>query len=147
MRTDYRFLLIALLTLTASVVASADDRLPTFGLYIVNSSHTDVLADIMPTLSRIGFAETVPRELTGEHLPVATLKNADDDELQAVVGRGCVLLEFNLAEAPIGPERDVAMRRLKAVHDRLEQYFSKLPEPRPRILTAVPIPDGCPNEF
>ena len=146
MRRNCRPSFLALLALAGFVTASADDRLPTFGLYIVTSSHGDVLVDILPTLNRLGYAEIFPREFTAEHLPVAILRNAEDDELQAVVGSGCVLLEFNYT-APIGPERDAAIARLNTAHDKLEKNLSNLPEPRPRILAAVPIPDGCPHEF
>jgi len=147
MSAHLRILLLALLPLAGSVVAKADERLPTFGLYVIGKARTDLLADLLPTLSRLGYAEIAARELTGEHLPVAILRNAEDDELQAVVGRGCVLLEFNAAATPFGTERMAAVAQLSTLHDKLEQYLSKLQEPRPRLLTEVPIPVGCPTEF
>jgi len=137
--------IIALLVLAAADTASGDDRLPTFGLYIFNPSHTNVLADISPTLTRLGYVET-SSGLTSEHLRVAIFKNVQSDELQAVLGDGCVLLEFNFT-VPIGPERDAAVVRLKTAHDQLEQDLPKLPEPRSRIFSDPPLPEGCPQEF
>jgi hypothetical protein len=58
-----------------------------------------------------------------------------------------VLLEFNGAEILPGTDPNGVIGRFNTVHDTLEQYFSELPQPHPRILSEVPMPAGCTTEF
>jgi hypothetical protein len=141
---------ILLVTIFASASCLADSpgrRLPTLGLYVGGETGSDVLEIIIPKLSQLNFSEALPRAMSGEHLPVAIFRDADGDELQAVIGTGCVLLEFNGAEISPGTDPNDVVGRFNAIHDTLEQYFSELPQPHPRILSEVPTPAGCPTEF
>jgi hypothetical protein len=147
MHTSCRFLIIALLASASSLADSGGVRLPTFGLYIVDETGSDVLSTISPELSRLNFVEALPRGVSSEHLPIVIFNRADDDELEAVVGRGCVLLEFNGAKVSPGTDPNAVVAWFKAVQDTLEQYLANLPRPHPRIQIGVPIPAGCPNEF
>jgi hypothetical protein len=143
----YRRVLLVWLVPSASCLASSPgNRLPTFGLYIVGKTDTDVLEVVIPALNRLDFAKTSPRDASAEHRSVAIFRNPDDDELQALVGRGCVLLEFN-GWVSLGADPVVVVDRFKRLRDTLEQYLSALPEPHPRIFTELPIPEACPAEF
>jgi hypothetical protein len=137
-----RTLLLSLVASASCLANSPGHRLPTFGLYIVGNADTNVLEMVMPALYRLDFAAS-PREASAEQLSVSIFRNPDDDELQALVGRGCVLLEFN-GWMSLGADPEIVVGRFKRLHDALEQYLSALPEPRPRFLTTLPIPEGCP---
>jgi hypothetical protein len=138
-----RILLVSLVASASCLANSSGNRLPTFGLYIVGKTDTDVLKVVIPAPHRLDFADTSPRETSAEHQSAAIFRNPDDDELQALVGRGCVLLEFN-GWVSLGADPEVVVGRFKRLHDTLEEFFTALPEPHPRFLTTLPIPEGCP---
>jgi hypothetical protein len=142
-----RILLVTIFASASCLADSPERRLPTFGLYVGGERGSDVLGIIIPELSQLNFSEALPRTTSGEHLPVAIFRRADGDELQAVIGSGCVLLEFNGAEILPGTDPNGVIGRFNTVHDTLEQYFSELPQPHPRILSEVPMPAGCTTEF
>jgi hypothetical protein len=147
MKMHCRGLLIAILTSVSSVADSEGARLPTFGLYISDKSGSGILDTIAPDLARLHFVEVPPRALSNEGLPIAIFKNNDDDELEAVLGKGCLLLEFNGTTALPRADASAVIARFRAVHDAIEQHLAQLPEPHPHIQVALPIPDGCPHEF
>ena len=101
----------------------------------------------MPVLSHLNFVEISPRGLSPEHLPVVILNRGDDDELEAVVGNSCLLLEFSGGKEFPGTDANAVVVRFKAVHDALETYLMSLPKPHPRIQIDVPIPGDCPSQF
>lgn len=138
-----RVLLVSLIASTSCLADSSGNSLPTFGLYIVGKTDTDVLKVLLPALQRLDFADTSAREASAEHQSVAIFRNPDDDKLQAVVGRGCVLLQFN-GWVSLGADPVIVGGRFKRLYDTLQQFLSALPEPHPRILTDLPIPEGCP---
>ena len=144
MSNYYSRLIIVALGLAIYSAQAEAPRLPTLGLYIFDDANTDVLSAIAPGLARSGYVEIPPRSISNEHFPVVIFQNDAGDDLEVVLGKGCTFLEFNSAA---GTDGSAAIRRFNLLHDRIEQYLSDLPEPRPRIHTGGPIPEGCPNEF
>jgi len=138
-----RLVIVALGLAIYSAQAEAP-KLPTLGLYIFDGAKTDMLSAIAPGLARSRYVEIPPRSISNEHLPVVIFQNDAGDDLEVILGTGCILLEFN---GGAGTDGTAAIRRFNLLHDHIEQYLSDLPDPRPRIHTGGPIPAGCPNEF
>ena len=72
-----RFLPIALtvwlFTTAVGFADSGESSLPTFGFYVAGETGADVLDTVIPELARMGFAESLPREMSTEHLPMAVV--------------------------------------------------------------------------
>ena len=140
--------LIATLATTGCLANPAATRLPTLGRYVVGESGADVLATLIPGLSRLQFTRVLPGATSTEHLPVARFRHANGDEIDAVVGRRCVLLEFNGVAVVPGPGAARVIGRFNALQAALDAYFSGVPAPRPRMLAGELPPAGwCPMEF
>jgi hypothetical protein len=138
--------------ITESIAGSTQPSMPTLGFYITGETGADLLDTIIPELARVGFAESLPREVSTEHLPLATFRRSDGDEIRVTAGKQCALLAFYSAGVPPGTDRKKYGRayahRFSDVHATLKQYFARLPQPHPTILEGEIPPVGmCPSEF
>lgn len=143
------------LWLFATTVGFADSNetsMPALGFYITGETGADVLDTIIPELARVGFTELLPREASTEHLPLATFRRLNGDEIRVIAGKRCAMLWFSGADVPPGIDRKTYGRsygdRFSKVHAILKQYFVRLPLPHPIILEGETPPVGmCPGEL
>ena len=137
---------------SAGFADSGETSMPALGFYITGETGADVLDTIIPELARVGFAESLPREMSTEHLPIAVFQRSNGDQIRVIAGRRCSSLTFSSAVVPSGADletygRDYG-RRFAAVRASLQQYFARLPQPHPKILEGEIPPVGmCPSEF
>ena len=141
-----------LLATTIAFADSNDTSMPALGFYITGETGADVLDTIIPELARVGFTEHLPREASTEHLPVATFRRLNGDEIRVIAGQRCAMVWFSGADVPPGIDRKVYGRsygdRFSKVHAILKQYFAQLPPPHPTILEGEIPPVGlCPGEL
>lgn len=150
-----RLLPIALPVLFATTVGFADSEepsMPALGFYITGETGADVVDTVIPELARVGFTESLPREASTEHLPLATFRRSNGDEIRVIAGKRCAVLWFSGADVPPETDRKAYGRsygdRFSEVHVILKQYFARLPQPHPMILEGELPPVGmCPSEF
>jgi hypothetical protein len=156
METVMRLLPIALTVFlfapTVGFADSGESSLPTLGFYIIGETGADVLDTVIPELARMGFAESLPREMSTEHLPMASFQRSNGDQIRVIAGQRCALVTFSAAIVPSGADVKTYGRaygnRVSTVHASLKQYFAQLPPPHPRILEGEIPPVGmCPREF
>lgn len=145
-------LTVWLFATTVGFADSEESSVPTLGFYITGETGADVLDTIIPELARVGFTESLPREASTEHLPLATFRRSNGDEIRVTAGKRCAVLAFSGAGAPPGTDRKTYGRaygqRFADVHATLKQYFARLPRPHPIILEGEIPPVGmCPSEF
>jgi hypothetical protein len=148
MRLLSRILALGLLASTMCFADSGGASVPTLGFWISGETGVEVLATIIPELARLNFAETIPRDTSAEHLPVATFRRSNGDEIQVTAGPRCVLFAYYGAEDLPGADRGEFARRYSAIHADLKRYLAKLPQPHPTILEGeVPPVGSCPTAF
>jgi len=142
---------VLVMGLLASTVCFADPGgapVPTLGFLISGDTGLDVLETIIPELARLNFAEAALRDTSAEHLPVATFRRSNGDEIQITAAKQCVLVAFYGAEDLPGTDRGAFARRFAAIHADLKKYLASLPQPHPRILEGeVPPIGSCPTAF
>jgi hypothetical protein len=145
-------LIVWLCATTAGVADSNETSMPALGFYVTGETGTDVLDTVIPELARVGFTELLPREASEEHLPLATFRRLNGDEIRVIAGKRCATFWFSGADVPLGADRRTYGRlygeRFSKVHEILKQYFLRLPRPHPMILEGEIPPVGmCPSEF
>jgi hypothetical protein len=143
-------LIIWVLTSTVGFADSNETFMPALGFHIAGESGADILETIIPELARLGFSESLPRELSTEHLPVATFRRLNGDEVRVTSGRQCTVLWFSGAALPPGSDLrtfgHAYGERFSNLQAMLKQYLVRLPQPHPRILETDILPVGvCPE--
>ena len=134
----------------ASIADSTESSMPALGFYITGETGADVLDTIIPELARVGFTELLPREASREHLPLATFRRPNGDEIRVTAGKECAMFWFSGADIPLGTDRKAYGRlygdRFSKVHAILKGYLEQLPQPHPMILEGEIPPVGmCPS--
>jgi hypothetical protein len=148
MRLLPKILVLGLLASTMCFADSGGAPDPTLGFWISGETGVDVLATIIPELARLNFAEAIPRYTSAEHLPIATFRRSNGDEIQATAGKRCVLVAFYGAEDLPGADRGRFARRYSTIHAGLKMYLANLSQPHPTILEGeVPPVGSCPTVF
>jgi hypothetical protein len=148
MRLLPKVLVVGLLVSTVCFADPGGAPVPTLGFLISGETGLDVLETIIPELARLNFAEATPRrDTSAEHLPVATFRRSNGDEIQVTAAKQCVLIAFYGAEDSPGTDRGAFARRYAALHADLKKYLASLPQPHPRILEGVPPLGSCPTAF
>ncbi len=136
---------------TASFADSGESSLPTFGFYVAGETGTDVLDTVIPELARMGFAESLPREMSSEHLPMAVFQRANGDEVRVIAAKRCALITFSADLVPSGADVKAYGRayekRTSSLHASLKHYLAQLPPPHPAFLEEIPPVGLCPGEF
>jgi hypothetical protein len=142
-------ILVGWLLASTCCFADAEGTQPvTLGFYITGQTGNDVLDTIIPELARLSFAEAIPRETSSEHLPVATFRRPNGDEIQVTAGKQCALVTFFGPRILPGTDSSAFGRRFAQIHANLKRYISRLPQPHPTILEGEIPPTGlCPREF
>jgi hypothetical protein len=149
-----RLLTIALTTwllgMTIGFADSEELSMPALGFYIAGQTGADVLETIIPELARVGFTESLPREASTEHGPLARFRRSNGDEVRVTAGKRCATLWFSGADVSPGTDRKTYGRaygvRFSEIHAILKQYLARLPQPHPIILEGQIPPLGmCPE--
>ena len=148
MRLLRKSLVKGLLASTICFANPGGAPVPTLGFLISGVTGLDVLETIIPELARLHFAGATPRDTSAEHLPVATFRRSNGDEIQVTAAKQCVLVAFYGAEELSGTDRGAFARRYAALHADLKKYLASLPQPHPRVLEGeVPPIGSCPTAF
>jgi hypothetical protein len=142
-------IIVAWFVASTCCFADSESKQPiTLGIYITGQTGADVLETIIPELARLSFAEAIPREMSSEHLPVATFRRANGDEIQVTAGKGCALLAFFGARIAPGADPGAFVHRFGTIHADLKNHLERLPQPHPKMLEGEIPPSGvCPSEF
>ena len=148
MRLSRQLLVMALLASTVCFADSGGAPVPTLGFLVSGETGVGILETIIPELARLNFAEALPRDMSAEHLPVATFRKSNGDEIQVTAGKRCVLVAFYGAKDLPETVRGGFARRYSSIHADLKKYLASLPQPHPTILEGEVLPIGsCPTAF